>query len=137
VSIEMVAVMYPVETPSRRGAGVLPGPAAPARRRPRAASRCHRSAATYWRRRIVAVGIALGTVLTAAHAGAALGGSPLTASGRRPHVVTHIVQPGDTLWKIAGELDPKADPREIVDELVAARHTTSLVPGETIVWLGN
>jgi LysM domain-containing protein len=131
----MVAVMYPVET-SRRGAGVLPGPVA-SRRRPTATRRSHRSAATYWRRRIVAVGIALGTVLTAAHAGAALGGSPLTASGRRPHVVTHIVQPGDTLWKIAGELDPKADPREIVDELVAARHTTALVPGQTILWLAS
>jgi nucleoid-associated protein YgaU len=135
VSIEMVAVMYPVETP-RRDAGALPGPHA-SRRRPTAARRSHRSAATYWRRRIVAVGIALGTVLTAAHAGAALGGSPLTASGRRPHVVTHIVQPGDTLWKIAGELDPKADPREVVDQLVAARHTTALQPGETIVWLGK
>ena len=136
----MVAVMYPVETSSPTRARALPGPGArvrPARRPPSAARRSHRSAATYWRRRIVAAGIAVGTVLTAAHAGAALGGSPLTASGRRPHVVTHIVEPGDTLWKIAGELDPKADPREVVDELVAARHTTALVPGETIVWLGN
>ena len=48
---------------------------------------------------------------------------------------THV--PGDTLWKIAGELDPKADPREIVDLLVEARHTTALTPGETIIWLGR
>jgi nucleoid-associated protein YgaU len=132
----MVAVMYPVETP-KRPARVLPGTAAPRRRRAPAARRSHRPVATYWRRRIVAAGIAVGTVLTAAHAGAALGASPLTASGRRPHVVTHIVQPGDTLWKIAGELDPKADPRAIVDQLVEARHTTALQPGETIVWLAS
>jgi hypothetical protein len=42
--------------------------------------------------------------------------------------------PGDTLWKIAGELDPTADRRAVVDELVAARHTTDLHPGETITW---
>jgi hypothetical protein len=130
----MAAVMYTVETP-RRCVGVLPGSATP-RRRPVATRRSHRSVATFWRRRIVAAGIVIGTVTMAAHAGAALGGSPLTPSWARPHVVTHIVASGDTLWKIAGELDPKADPRAIVDELVAARHTTALVPGETIVWLG-
>jgi hypothetical protein len=132
----MAAVMYTVETP-RRGVGVVPGTVAPPRLRPVAPRRCNRSAATYWRRRIAAAGIAVGTVLVAAHAGVALGGSPLTASGRRPHVVTHVVMPGDTLWKIAGELDPKADPREIVDQLVEARHSSSLFPGETIAWLGH
>ena len=132
----MAAVMYTVETPRRRE-GVLPDTGAASRRRPVASRRSNRSAATYWRRRIVAAGITIGTVLTVAHAGVALGGSPLTASGRRPHVVTHVVAPGDTLWKIAGELDPKADPRQIVDQLVEARHTTALVPGETIVWLSG
>jgi hypothetical protein len=134
--IHMAAVMYTVET-SGRSEGVLPGTVAASRPRPVASPRCHRSVATYWRRRIVAVGIVIGTVAMAAHAGAALGGSPLTASGPRPHLVTHVVMPGDTLWKIAGELDPKADPRAIVDELVAARHTTALEPGETIIWLGR
>lgn len=131
----MAAVMYTVET-SKRSVDVLPGTLA-ARRRPVTPRRSNRSVATYWRRRIAAVGIVIGTVLMAAHAGAALGGSPLTASGPRPHLVTHVVMPGDTLWEIAHEVDPKADPREIVDELIAARHTTALVPGETIIWLGN
>ena len=130
----MAAVMYTVETP-RRTMNALPGTVTPARRRPVATRRSNRSVATYWRRRIAAVGIVIGTVVMAAHAGAALGGSPLTPSGARPHVVTHVVMPGDTLWKIAGELDPKADPRVIVDQLVEARHTTALVPGETIIWM--
>jgi hypothetical protein len=131
----MAAVMY-VETP-RRGVGVLPVAVASPRRRAVAPRRCNRSVATFWRRRIVAVGIVLGSVLVAAHAGEALGGSPLTSSGARPHLVTHVVAPGDTLWKIAGELDPNADPRAIVDDLVEARHTTALTPGETIIWLGR
>ena len=129
----MAAVMYTVETPMHR-VSVLPGTATVPRRLPVASRRSNRSAATYWRRRIVAVGIALCTVLMATRAGAALGGSPLTTSGPRPHLVTHVVAPGDTLWKIAGELDPGADPREIVDLLVEARHTTALTPGETIIW---
>jgi hypothetical protein len=131
----MAAVMY-AETP-RRSVGFLPGPVAAPRRRPVVSRRSNRSAATFWRRRIVAVGITICTVLMATRAGAALGGSPLTTSGPRPHIVTHVVAPGDTLWKIAGELDPKADPREIVDLLTEARHTTALTPGETIIWLGR
>jgi hypothetical protein len=130
----MAAVMCMVETP-KRSVSVLPDSVTP-RLRLVASPRSNRSVATYWRRRIAAVGIVVGTVVMAAHAGAALGGSPLTTSSARPHVVTHIVAPGDTLWKIAGELDPKADPRQIVDELVDARHTTALVPGETIIWPG-
>jgi hypothetical protein len=134
----MAAVMYTVET-TRRREGVLPGTLAAPRPRPVASRRSNRSVATFWRRRIVAVGIVIGTVVMAAHAGAALGGSPLTTSGPRPHLVTHhlvthVVMPGDTLWKIAGELDPTADRRAVVDELVAARHTTALQPGETITW---
>ena len=132
----MAAVMYTVEAP-RRSTGYLPGPVAVPRRQPVVSRRSNRSAATYWRRRVVAVGITIGTVLMATRAGAALGGSPLTASGPRPHIVTHVVAPGDTLWKIAGELDPKADPRQIVDLLVEARHTTALTPGETIIWTGR
>jgi hypothetical protein len=129
----MAAVMY-VETP-RRSVGFLPGPVAVPRRRPVDSRRSNRSAATFWRRRIVAVGITIGTVLMATRAGAALGGSPLTTSGPRPHIVTHVVAPGDTLWKIAGELAPEADPRPIVDQLAEARHGTALMPGETIIWL--
>ena len=132
----MAAVMYTVEAP-RRSTGYLPGPVAVPHRRLVVSRRSNRSAATYWRRRVVAVGITIGTVLMATRAGAALGGSPLTTSGPRPHMVTHVVAPGDTLWKIAGELDPKADPREIVDLLVEARHGTALTPGETIIWTGR
>ena len=45
-----------------------------------------KSAAVYWRRRLVAAALGLGVLLTAMHAGAALGGTTTTASERSPHV---------------------------------------------------
>jgi hypothetical protein len=31
----------------------------------------------------------------------------------------HRVAPGDTLWALAGSVDPQADPRDVVDRIVA------------------
>ena len=87
------------------------------------------------RRRIVLAALALGAVVVAGQAGAALGGSPLGAPGRSPTLVssrTIVVRPGDTLWAIAQRLDPGADPRPVVDELVALNGSAPLQPGETL-----
>ena len=87
------------------------------------------------RRRIVLAALALGAVVVAGQAGAALGGSPLGAPGRSPTLVssrTIVVRPGDTLWAIAERLDPGADPRPVVDELVALNGSAPLQPGETL-----
>jgi hypothetical protein len=82
--------------------------------------------------------LVIGLVLVMAQAGAALGGgsSTLPTPGRRPAVVSVVVQPGDSLWSIAERLAPGQDPRPVVDALVAARHSTTLVPGETVEWSG-
>jgi hypothetical protein len=137
----MVAVvsLAPSHRESVRGVGVptgLPGRSAGAHRqvRPRTA-RCTRGAAVYRRRRLLAAAIGLGLVLTVARAGAALGGVPTTAAERHPHVETIVVQPGDTMWSIAERLAPDRDPRAVVDALVEARGSATLVPGETITWL--
>ncbi|MCU1428711.1 MAG: hypothetical protein JWL83_2711 [Actinomycetia bacterium] len=98
-------------------------------------SRSHRTAAVYRRRRFAAVAFGLGAVLAVGHAGAALGGSSLAPPGARPRVLTHIVQPGDTLWGIAHDVAPGTDPRRVVDAIAQARHDAPLVPGETITWL--
>jgi hypothetical protein len=45
------------------------------------------------------------------------------------------VQPGDTLWSVARDLAPGADPRPVVDALSQARKGSTLVPGETLTWL--
>ena len=86
------------------------------------------------RRRLCAAFIGLGLVLTVARAGAALEGSTLASPERLPHVRTVVVQPGDTLWSVAHELAPKSDPRGVVDQLVRARGTSALTPGDTITW---
>jgi nucleoid-associated protein YgaU len=103
---------------------------------PRVATRRgHRpDAAVYWRRRVVAVGLALVSLGIARQAGAALGGDSLATPERRPQVVTYVVAPGDTLWSIAEVIAPDADPRGVVDQLRDARDSDVLLPGETITW---
>jgi nucleoid-associated protein YgaU len=46
------------------------------------------------------------------------------ASRPTPHPVhVYVVEPGDTLWAIATrEAGPGADPRPVVDRLIAANH---------------
>ncbi len=90
-----------------------------------------------WRRRIVAGVIALGVVATAGRAAAALGGGPLAASGAAPSVTTYVVEPGDTLWTVAERLAPESDPRPVVDALVEARGSATVIPGETITWVAD
>jgi hypothetical protein len=101
--------------------------------RPRVSSRTE--SAVFRRRRLIAAILGLGIVLTAARAGAALGGT-LASPARLPHVRTVVVQPGDTLWSLAYELAPGRDPRGVVDALVEARGTANIAPGETLTWLG-
>jgi nucleoid-associated protein YgaU len=69
----------------------------------------------------------------------ALGGGPLPASERSGPAASldaggpvYVVQPGDTLWSIATRLDPGADPRPLVDRLVAAHGSATLHVGEVI-----
>jgi LysM domain len=88
----------------------------------------------YFRRRFAAVVLVIAGVLAVGHAGAALGGNSLAPSDARPRVLTHVVQPGDTLWAIAGEVAPGTDPRRVVDAIARSRHNAPLIPGETITW---
>jgi hypothetical protein len=92
------------------------------------------SATTYWRRRLAVALGAVFVVLIAGQAGAALRSSPLEAPGRPPAVVRHVVEPGDSLWTVAGQVAPEKDPREVVDQLQEARDGAPLLVGETIVW---
>jgi hypothetical protein len=91
------------------------------------------SPATFRRRRLAALLIGGVVVLAAGRAGAALGGSPLAASERRPSVVHYVVRPGDSLWTVAHHVAPSTDPREVIDELGHV-YGDELIPGEVITW---
>jgi hypothetical protein len=90
------------------------------------------------RRRQLAALVGLGLVLTVARAGAALEGSSLANPERLPHVRTVVVEPGDSLWSIAGRVAPGSDPRNVVDAIVDARGGNAAVnPGERITWVDS
>jgi hypothetical protein len=124
---------------------------ATARQRPTTLSRRHAvaagparvvSTATYWKRRLVVVLLAVALVLVMARAGGALGGITPAAPERHPaqssitEAASTVVRPGDSLWSVAERLAPDSDPRPVVDALSEARHGTVLTPGETISWDG-
>ena len=110
----------------------IPVPEVHRQRSPRV-TRSH-SAAVYWRRRLVATALGLGVLLTAAHAGAALGGTTTTAPERSPHVTTVVAAPGDTLWSIAHRLAPKSDTRAVVDALAQSHGSSDVRPGDAFTW---
>ena len=143
----MVAIAYPSTIgpePSPAGAG--------AHRRPDlrvVAGRAHRSvhptAATYRRRRltalVVAVVVVAALVVAARWAVADLGGGPDPApeitTTLSPHTPIsanrYVVQPGDTVWRIARKLKPSGDVRAVVDRIVARNGTATLQPGQTLL----
>ncbi len=57
------------------------------------------------------------------------------ASPRIQNVVT--VEPGDSLWSIVVSHLPNQDPRPIVDEIVAERHTSTVIAGQRIILPAN
>jgi hypothetical protein len=73
--------------------------------------------------------LALAAVPLAAGIGiAAIGGGSAIASGENAGAVnfeTVTVMPGDTLWSIAAEIAPAADPRDVISEI----ENLNLLPG--------
>jgi len=91
----------------------------------------------YRRRRLAVLVAALS--LLALPAAALLASGPSTATvptasapAAAPVRSVYVVQPGDTLWSIAHELDPAGDPRETVDRLVELNGSAALQPGQRL-----
>ena len=55
------------------------------------------------------------------------------ASGQSvPARAVYVVQPGDTVWSIAHDLDPTGDTRATVDRIVALNGGAALEPGQRL-----
>ena len=128
----MAAVAYPSFQPRPQPAHrphlrLVPPPT---RRRPQRAR-------IYWRRRLLVLVAVVLVVLAARAALGVLGGGPLAAPetpaarGGGAVAATYVVQPGDTWWSIARQLQPSGDVRSLVDHL-AARYGSTLQPGERL-----
>ena len=76
---------------------------------------------------LVAVGL---NVMGAPSSGASR--SPLPAAGT-DSAAEYVVQPGDSLWSIAGKLAPDADRRVVVDRLAATNTGADLQVGQRLV----
>jgi nucleoid-associated protein YgaU len=82
---------------------------------------------------LVTAAVVLSTAgLLAGHAAA----SPNPGAARPAKATTYVVRPGDTIWGIAqGLAGPGADPRPVVDAVVALNHVrgAAITPGERLV----
>ncbi|WP_282837111.1 LysM peptidoglycan-binding domain-containing protein [Microbacterium flavum] len=87
-------------------------------------------------RRVLAALAALPAVLALAIAIVSGGGALASGEGGAPAgAFTQVtVVPGDTLWSIAQDAAPSADPRDVVDEIIRLNALSSgaLVAGQTI-----
>ena len=60
------------------------------------------------------------------------------ASGESvPDRAVYVVQPGDTVWSIAHDLDPSGDARAMVDRIVALNGGAALEPGQRLRLSGD
>jgi Tfp pilus assembly protein FimV len=102
--------------------------------RPVPVRRRRRSAAVYRRRRTACAGLIAGAGLVLWLIVHVLSGSPAPTIGSTTDVAAHVyvVQPGDTLWSIADQLEPNADIRPLVDALNAEVHGQPIQPGEQL-----
>jgi hypothetical protein len=134
-----VLVPAPIERPAPSGAQ-RPGSHAPGRPQLRLIPGGRSPvalAATYRRRRLVAV-LVLVTVLVIAIqlaqalAGVAAGWSAPTSAPIEGPTVTVEAGPGDTLWSLAREVRPEGDVRPLVEAMVADRGTAAVAIGEQV-----
>lgn len=136
----MAAVLVPAPRSHPAPAARRPGAAAPGRpqlrlipggRSPAAL------AATYRRRRVVAVLVVVTVLVIAVQLAQALSGvaAGWAAPGSEPidgPTVTVEAGAGDTLWSLARQVHPDGDVRPVVDAMVADRGTAAVEVGDQV-----
>ena len=83
------------------------------------------------RRRVGALVFSVAALFGAVRAVAAFGAGPASGTERRPAI--HVVQPGETLWSIAGALRPSGDVRGLVRTLARLNGGASLRVGQHLL----
>lgn len=86
----------------------------------------------YRRRRLAVLGLVLVVLSLASAALHLLGPGPTDAGVRPVAAVRVVVEPGDTVWSLAAEVAPGADPRPVVDAIVEANGGSVLVAGQSL-----
>jgi nucleoid-associated protein YgaU len=87
---------------------------------------------------LVLAALSLGLALASSQASASTGsaaGARAASAALAGSSETVVVQPGDTLWSIARQVAPNADPRGVVDAIIAANHLAgaSVQAGQQLV----
>jgi hypothetical protein len=98
-----------------------------------AVAACRQPRVVYVRRRLVALAVAAALLAVVAFGLGVVRGAPATDDPRPIATRVHVVQPGDTLWSIARELEPTSDPRAVVDRLAALNGGSSVSVGQRLV----
>jgi hypothetical protein len=82
------------------------------------------------RRLFVAVVAVLAVWMLAQVVGAAF--APLGSSTATPSPLgsVHVVEQGDTLWGLAAAVDPQADPRDVVDDIIDLNQGSAAVSAD-------
>lgn len=90
----------------------------------------------FWRRRLVALAVVVALVIATISTVALTTQGVQADDGTAPvtgQPVRHLVAPGESLWSIAEQLAPDADPRPLVRELERSAGTTNLQVGQVLV----
>jgi LysM repeat protein len=90
----------------------------------------------YRQRRLAVLAVVIGLILGLASFGRQADATPTQESIDAAAVLV-VVQPGDTLWGIAEELMPEADPRPLVAALRDIAGAGSLQPGQLLTVPGD
>ena len=84
------------------------------------------------RRRLVVLGLLVALVASTLLLVGRVYGAGAELDGPPPVPPVYVVQPGDTLWSIAGKVAPSVDVREAVGQLRHAAGGSNLMPGQRI-----
>ena len=85
---------------------------------------------------VALAGLAIIVLCLAPRVGSAFGSVPASAPERGPEPAVYVVQPGDTLWSIARQVQPRGDVRPLVEWLERANHGTRLRVGDRLALNG-